>query len=86
MDTGAQTCSSDPEILKVLGCTSNILIPTSHGIMDDQLHIKGIVFMSIRVGLKVTRQVIYVSENTSGFYLSELALKDLGLIPHNFPS
>ena len=27
-----------------------------------------------------------VSENTSGFYLSELALKDLGLIPYSFPS
>ena len=88
-DTGAQTCSSGPEILEVLGCSSNILIPTSnrmHGITYDQLHIKGIVFMHIKVGLKETRQVVYVLENTSGFYVSESALKDLGLIPHSFPS
>ena len=54
--------------------------------MDDQLCIKGIVFMHIMVDHKETRQVVYVLENTSGFYLSELALKDLGLIPHSFPS
>lgn len=42
--------------------------------------------MRIKVGDNETRQVVYVSENTSGFYLSESALKDLGLIPRNFPS
>ena len=42
--------------------------------------------MHYKVCLKETRQVIYVLENTSGFYLSESALKDLGLIPHSFLS
>ena len=42
--------------------------------------------MRIRVGIRETRQVVYVSGNTSGFYLSESALKDLELIPRNFPS
>ena len=40
--------------------------------------------MHIRVGIRETRQVVYVSGDTSGFYLSESALKDLELIPHNF--
>ena len=42
--------------------------------------------MHMRVGLKETRKSVYVLENTSGFYLSESALRDLGLIPHSFPS
>ena len=40
--------------------------------------------MHIWVSLTETRQVVYVLENTSGFYLSESALKDLELIPHSF--
>ena len=42
--------------------------------------------MRIRVGIRETTQVVYVSEYTSRFYLSESALKDLELIPRNFPS
>ena len=42
--------------------------------------------MRIRVGIRETRHVVYVSGNTSGFYLSESVLKDLELIPRNFPS
>ena len=41
--------------------------------------------MRIRVGIRETRQVVYVLGNTSGFYLSESALRDLELIPRNFP-
>ena len=70
-DTGAQTCSSGLEILKILGCTSDSLIPTNHRIRvitDDQLRIKGVLFMRISVGIRETRQVVNVSENTSGFY------------------
>ena len=88
-DTGAQTCSSGLGILKILGYTSDSLIPTNHRIRritDYQLRIKGVLFMRIRVGIRETRQVVYVSGNTSGFYLSESALKDLELIPRNFPS
>ena len=32
-----------------------------------------------------TRQAVYVSENVNGMYLSESALKDLGIIHPNFP-
>ena len=88
-ETGVQISSSGLEILEGLGCTSNIRISTSHSIrdiMDDQLRIKDIVFMCIKIGLKETRQVVYVFSNTSGFYSDESAMKDLGLIPCSIPS
>ena len=88
-DTVGQTCSSGLETLKILGFNRDSLIPTNHrirGITDDQLRIKGVHFMRIRVGIRETRQVVYLSGNTSGFYLSESALKDLKLIPCNVPS
>lgn len=40
--------------------------------------------MRIRVSPRETRQVVYISENTSGFYLSKSALRDLDLIHQNF--
>ena len=88
-DTGAQTCSSGPEIQELLGYSDEYLVPTTQrirGITDNQLHIKGILLLHIRVGSRKTRQAVYVVDNTSGFYLSQAALKDLGLLPLNFPS
>jgi len=32
-----------------------------------------------------TRQIVYVAENANGLYLSETALRDLGIIPQTFP-
>ena len=88
-DTGAQTCSSGPELQKVLGCPDRFLVPTRHrirGITEAPLQIKGVIFARIRVGSRETHQMIYVSENTTGFYLSESALKDLGILSCNFPN
>lgn len=45
---------------------------------------KGVISVNIRVGSRDTHQMIYALENTSGFYLSESALKDLSLLPPNF--
>ena len=33
-----------------------------------------------------TRQVVYVSESITGLYLSEAALKELGVIHEEFPT
>ena len=88
-DTGAQTCSCGPEIQELLGYPDGYLIPTTHrirGITENQLQIKGVLFLRIKVGKKETRQAVYVSKNTSGFYLSQTALKDLGLLHPNFPT
>lgn len=84
-----ETSVSGPEILKVLRCTEDRLLPTSHsicGITNDQLNIRGIFFMRIRVGPRKVRRLVYISDNTSWFYLSESALKDLGLIHQNLPN
>ena len=88
-DMGAQTCSCGLEVQKTLGYPDQYLIPTSHqiqGITEGPLDIRGVMFAWIRAGLKETYQAIYVSENTSGFYLSESALKKLGLLPTDFPT
>ena len=88
-DTGAQTCSSGPDIQKLLGYTDGYLVSTTHrirGITDNRLHIKGVLFLRIKVGSRETRQAVYVSDNTTGFYLSQTALKDLDLLPFNFPT
>lgn len=88
-DTGAQTCSAGPEIQKLLGYPDGYLVSTTHrirSITDDRLRIKGVLFLRIRVGTKETRQAVYVSDNTSGFYLSQTALKDLDLLPFDFPT
>lgn len=42
--------------------------------------------MHIRIGWKETRNIVYVLNNTSDFYLSESALKDLHLLPPHFPA
>ena len=87
-DTGAQTCSSGPEILERLGCSDDILVPTRHrikGITDTPLDISGALFLNISLGKYNTRQMVYISKNTKGFFLSESALKDLHLIPEDFP-
>ena len=88
-DSGAQTCSCGPEVQRMLKCPDGYLIPTTHrirGITEDRLHIKGVVFLRIKMGDRETKQAVYVSENTSGFYLSEIALKDLGLLHPDFPA
>ena len=84
-----QTCFSKLEILEVLRCIDDHLQPTNHGIHSitkDQLHIKCILLGRIRVGLRERKQVIYVSENTSGFYSLDSLLKDLDLIHNYFPN
>lgn len=53
--------------------------------MDNQLYIKGMLLMYIRIG-KGTQQMVYVSNNTSVFYLSESDMKDLHLVPPDFPA
>ena len=86
-DTGAQTCSCGLKVQKALGYPDGYLIPATHqiqGITEDPLDIRGVMFACIRAGSKETRQAIYVSENAIGFYLSESALKKLGLLPTDF--
>ena len=87
-DTGCQTCTAGVDVIENL-CSEQYLIPTKHrivGITDASLAIAGIVFLRIQTESgQETKQTVYVSRNVSGLYLSESALKDLGVICDEFP-
>ena len=88
-DTGCQTCTAGADVIRQL-CPDEYLVPTRHrivGITDASLHIIGMALLQITgESGKQTRQVVYVSENISGLYLSESALKELGVIDKDFPN
>lgn len=87
-DSGCQTSSAGMDILEQIGCPEPYLVPTSHrivGITDSFLDIVGSVFLRIEVAGKITRQMVHVSRNTRGLYLSETALSQLGLVHEEFP-
>ena len=88
-DTGCQTSTCGVDTLKMLNIPERYLIPTSHGIVgitDTRLQILGTVMMAIRYNGRKSRQMVYVSANAAGLYLSEKALSDLGVIDGRFPS
>ena len=63
-------------------------MPTRHrivGITNSSLDISGALLLRIEVAGKITRQMVHVSKNTQGLYLSEKAMLDLGLLPKDFP-
>ena len=73
-DSGCQTCSAGFDTLERIGCPVPYLVPTNHrivGITDSFLDIVGSVLLRIEVAGKITRQMVHVSRNTRGLYLSE---------------
>ena len=87
-DSGCQTCTAGIDILEEIGCPLPYLVPTSHrimGITKSSLDIIGSVFLRIEYGGEITRQMVHISTTTKGLYLSETALKDLGLLHNDFP-
>ena len=46
----------------------------------------GALLLLFTAGCNQIRQVVCVAENVDGFHFSETAMKDLGIIPQNFPS
>ena len=55
------------------------------GITSSSLDIVGAVLLRMEYQGRITRQMVHISRKTRGLYLSESALKDLGLLPTNFP-
>ena len=89
-DTGCQTCTIGKEILQVLHCPENYMVPTSHrivGITASSLGIIGAILLRIELKGRTTMQMVYISERIKGkeLYLSETALKELDVIPESFP-
>ena len=88
-DTGAMTCSGGMELLKLLDCPEKFLLRTSHrihGVTGASLDVVGSLLLQIEANGRVTRQVVYISRNTHGIYLSERALRDLGAVTDCFPA
>ena len=88
-DTGCQTPTAGIELLKSLNCSDSYLIPTKHrivGITHSSLGIIGSLLLRIELNGVVTRQMVHISTNVKGLYLSQTALKDLNLINKSFPN
>ena len=88
-DTGAMTCSGGMELLELLHCPERFLLKTSHrihGVTGTSLDVLGSLLLRIEANGRVTRQVVYISRNTHGIYLSERALRDLGAVAGCFPA
>ena len=87
-DSGCQTSTAGLDFLHAINCPESFLIPTSHrimGITSSSLDIVGAVLLRMEYQGRITRQMVHISRKTRGLYLSESALKDLGLLPANFP-
>ena len=87
-DTGCQTCTAGMNLVNKLNCNESTLINTRHkiiGITDANLDIRKALMVDISHHNKTTKQMIHISSNTTGLYLSETALKELNLIDKEFP-
>ena len=72
-----------------MGIEERFLVPTCHriiGITDTRLRILGALMMEMEYNDRTTRQMVYVSSNSCGLYLSETACKELGLVDKDFPN
>ena len=88
-DTGAQTCASGPDILRILNIDEKYLIPTSHkivGVTQSRMDIMGVLLLEIAAKGRFSNQVVYISNNIQGFFLSEQSQIDLGIVPSTFPT
>lgn len=87
-DTGCQTCTAGLDFVKQMGCPESFLVPTSHnivGITSSNLGVIGSLLLRIEFGGKTSRQMVHISTNCHGLYLSEKTLMDLEVIPRSFP-
>ena len=87
-DSGCQTCTGGVDFLEDIGCPETYVVPTSHGIIGitkDPLDIIGSALIRFEIDGKVSRQMVHISRKTSGLYLSQTALKQLGVIKDDFP-
>ena len=72
-----------------LKCPRAYLVKTGHrivGITDSTLSIIGTVYLRIHRGGRLSNQMVHISENLWEFYLSQTAIKDLGIINQSFPN
>ena len=88
-DTGAQMCVASMQVAKNLGLQRvDLLKPQLKISVADNsgLNVIGAAFVFITTNAGATsRQLVYFADTISDFFLSKSALRDLNLIPSNFP-
>ena len=88
-DSGCQTTLAGVELLKYLDIDpKSDLFKTKHkirGITETSVEIEGALMLDVMYNGRTSTQMVYVSSNTDGFFLSMKALKDLEIIDKDFP-
>ena len=89
-DTGCQSCLSGTHMLNKLNLTQQDLIPVQLQMKAaNKSCIKVIGAILVRITSmdtkKETRQMVYITTNVKGLFLSREACTDLGIIPSDFP-
>ena len=70
----------------VLHPTSSILNTTYLASQSRRsLNLIGVLFLHIKFNNRSSKQMVYISRNCHGFYLSQTAMKDLNIVPYSFP-
>ena len=87
-DTGAQVCTAGPGLLSYFHIDEEFLVPTKlvvKGIAHFPVTILGALFLKVCAGGMCTEQIVYIAREARSFILSETALKELGVLPEDFP-
>ena len=87
-DSGCQTCTAGLDFLYQMGCKESDTVTTNHkivGITNASLGIIGVLFVTLHLGPNKSHQMVYISRNCRGLYLSQTAMKDLSIIEETFP-
>ena len=87
-DSGCQTCTTGLDFLYQMGCKESDTVTTNHKIVritNASLGIIGPLFVTLHLGPNKSHQMVYISRNCRGLYLSQTAMKDLSIIEETFP-
>ena len=93
-DTGCQSCLMGFKCVQKLGLTRSDLLPVSmemRAANGNSIKVLGAVILLIKGrnkdgDIKETRQLVYVTNETSQFFVSKGACIDLGIISSDFPT
>ena len=89
-DTNAQMCVADWQIAKRLGLKKDDLFAPALSILvadNSSLELIGAHFLRLSdTSSETTEQLVYFATGVGEFDLSQTALKELNVIPHDFPT
>ena len=88
-DTGAMVCIAGVNIIHALGIKKHELYPVSTKISaanNRLIPMLGGLFLEMRIGEKICKQLVYVTDQVECIFLSKKACRDLGVIGEEFPA